>query len=148
MLSFKGDTGPYLQYAHVRLSSIERENGPELLPVPAPSPLKKELLVEPPPCNIAFLLGSYPDVAKTALKTHEPSGLWDRDIRVQAVAHDLERVGASDCQERGGRGESEGAHGTVPHRARRAWGRAPRAEHPATRADVRVRRFRVRHPRQ
>ena len=102
MLSFKGDTGPYLQYAHAHLSSIEHKN-PELLPVPAPSQLKTELLVELPPCKIAFLLGSYPDVAGMALKTRELSGLWDRDIRVQAVAHDLERVGASDRPGRGGR---------------------------------------------
>ncbi|KAI0687524.1 arginyl-tRNA synthetase [Earliella scabrosa] len=74
MLSFEGDTGPYLQYAHVRLSSIERKN-PELLPLPAPSQLATELLVEPPAREIAFLLGSYPDVVKTALKTHEPSGI-------------------------------------------------------------------------
>ena len=74
MLSFEGDTGPYLQYAHVRLSSIERKN-PELLPLPAPSQLATELLVEPSAREIAFLLGSYPDVVKTALKTHEPSGI-------------------------------------------------------------------------
>ncbi|EJF58388.1 arginyl-tRNA synthetase [Dichomitus squalens LYAD-421 SS1] len=74
MLSFEGDTGPYLQYAHVRLSSIERKN-PELLPLPAPSQLKTELLVEPQAREITFLLGSYPDVVKTALKTHEPSGI-------------------------------------------------------------------------
>ena len=36
MLSFEGDTGPYLQYAHVRLASIERKN-PELLPLPQPA---------------------------------------------------------------------------------------------------------------
>ena len=74
MLSFEGDTGPYLQYAHVRLSSIERKN-PELLPLPAPAQLKTELLVEPQAREIAFLLGQYPDVVKTALKTHEPSGI-------------------------------------------------------------------------
>ena len=74
MLSFEGDTGPYLQYAHVRLSSIERKN-PELLPLPAPAQLKTELLVEPQAREIAFLLGSYPDAVKTALKTHEPSGI-------------------------------------------------------------------------
>ncbi|KAI0330747.1 arginyl-tRNA synthetase [Cubamyces sp. BRFM 1775] len=74
MLSFEGDTGPYLQYAHVRLSSIERKN-PELLPLPAPSQLKTDLLVEPQAREIAFLLGTYPDVVKTALKTHEPSGI-------------------------------------------------------------------------
>ena len=74
MLSFEGDTGPYLQYAHVRLSSIERKN-PDLLPLPAPSQLKTELLVEPQAREIVFLLGSYPDVVKTTLKTHEPSGI-------------------------------------------------------------------------
>ena len=74
MLSFEGDTGPYLQYAHVRLSSIERKN-PELLPLPSPANLKTELLVEQSAREIAFLLGSYPDVVKTALKTHEPSGI-------------------------------------------------------------------------
>ncbi|PIL23042.1 hypothetical protein GSI_14349 [Ganoderma sinense ZZ0214-1] len=74
MLSFEGDTGPYLQYAHVRLSSIERKN-PELLPLPSPANLKTELLVEPSAREIVFLLGSYPDVVKTALKTHEPSGI-------------------------------------------------------------------------
>ncbi|KAF8452854.1 hypothetical protein L210DRAFT_3519762, partial [Boletus edulis BED1] len=58
MLFFKGDTGPYLQYAHVRLTSMERKN-PELLPLP----------------DIAMLLRSYPVVVKTALKTHEPSGV-------------------------------------------------------------------------
>ncbi|KAH9848770.1 arginyl-tRNA synthetase [Lenzites betulinus] len=74
MLSFEGDTGPYLQYAHVRLSSIERKN-PDLLPLPAPSQLKTELITEPSAREIIFLLGTYPDVVKTALKTHEPSGI-------------------------------------------------------------------------
>ena len=53
MLSFEGDTGPYLQYAHVRLASIERKN-PELLPLPAPAQLKTELLTEPQAREIAF----------------------------------------------------------------------------------------------
>ncbi|KAH8082824.1 arginyl-tRNA synthetase [Cristinia sonorae] len=74
MLSFEGDTGPYLQYAHVRLSSISRKN-PELLPLPSPSQIDTSLLTEPSAREIAFLLGSYPDVVKTALKTHEPSGV-------------------------------------------------------------------------
>ncbi|TFK22903.1 arginyl-tRNA synthetase [Coprinopsis marcescibilis] len=78
MLSFEGDTGPYLQYAHVRLASLERKN-PHLLPLAPPSELKLELLAAPHTSSqardIAFLLGSYPDVVKTALKTHEPSGV-------------------------------------------------------------------------
>ena len=73
MLSFEGDTGPHLQYAHVHLSSIEPKN-PELLPLLAPSQLKTARLAEPLACEIPFLLGSYHDVVKTALKTHEPSG--------------------------------------------------------------------------
>ena len=78
MLSFEGDTGPYLQYAHVRLASLERKN-PHLLPIPSPAELKLDLLTSPhtpqQARDIAFLLGSYPDVVKTALKTHEPSGV-------------------------------------------------------------------------
>jgi len=74
MLSFEGDTGPYLQYAHVRVCSITRKN-PELLPLPPPSEIKTELLTESSTRDIVFLLGSYPDVVKTALRTHEPSGV-------------------------------------------------------------------------
>lgn len=72
MLSFEGDTGPYLQYAHVRVSSIERKN-PELLPLPSPSSINTDLLTEPSARDIAFLLGSYPDIVRTAIKNHEPS---------------------------------------------------------------------------
>jgi len=71
MLSFEGDTGPYLQYAHVRLTSMERKN-PELLPLPPPSQIDTSSLAESGHArDIAILLGSYPDVVKTALKTHE-----------------------------------------------------------------------------
>ncbi|KAF9522777.1 hypothetical protein CPB83DRAFT_863959 [Crepidotus variabilis] len=75
MKSFEGDTGPYLQYAHVRLASIGRKN-PHLIPLPPPSQINTDLLAEYPHAReIAFLLGSYPDVVKVALKTHEPSGV-------------------------------------------------------------------------
>jgi arginyl-tRNA synthetase len=75
MKSFEGDTGPYLQYAHVRLASIERKN-PELVPLPTPSSIDIATLTQSQAArDICFLLGSYPDVVKTALKTHEPSGV-------------------------------------------------------------------------
>ena len=75
MLSFEGDTGPYLQYAHVRLSSISRKN-PNLLPLPAPCEIDISTLTTSAQAReIVFLLGTYPDVVKTALKTHEPSGV-------------------------------------------------------------------------
>jgi arginyl-tRNA synthetase len=75
MKSFEGDTGPYLQYAHVRLASIERKN-PEILPLPAPAQIDTSSLCESAAAReIAFLLGTYPDVVKVALRTHEPSGV-------------------------------------------------------------------------
>jgi arginyl-tRNA synthetase len=74
MLSFEGDTGPYIQYAHVRLSSIERKN-PQLLPLPPPPWINTALLTEPQARDIIFHLGSYPDVVRTALRTREPSGV-------------------------------------------------------------------------
>lgn len=78
MLSIEGDTGPYLQYAHVRLASIARNNL-ELLPFPSPPP--QHIVTHPHLTSsshareLAFLLGAYPDVVKTAIKTHEPSGI-------------------------------------------------------------------------
>ncbi|EJD39929.1 arginyl-tRNA synthetase [Auricularia subglabra TFB-10046 SS5] len=74
MTRFEGDTGPYLQYAHVRAASIERKN-PELMPLPPRAEIQTELLVEPHAREVVFLLGTYPDVVKTALRTQEPSGV-------------------------------------------------------------------------
>lgn len=74
MTSFEGDTGPYLQYAHVRLSSIERKN-PELSPLPPLSTIDLSLLDEPKARDIIFHLGAYPDAVRVALKTREPSGI-------------------------------------------------------------------------
>ena len=75
MLSFEGDAGPYLQYTHVRLASIGRNN-PHLLPLPPASQIATHTLAHYPHAReIAFLLGTYPDVVKAALKTHESSGV-------------------------------------------------------------------------
>ncbi|KAH9952624.1 hypothetical protein BC827DRAFT_1274374 [Russula dissimulans] len=75
MTSFESDTGTYIQYAHVRLSSLTRKN-PELLPLPALEEIAAETLAEQPAAReIAFLLVTYLDVVRTALRTHEPSGV-------------------------------------------------------------------------
>ncbi|KAH7345303.1 arginyl-tRNA synthetase [Rhizoctonia solani] len=74
MTSFEGDTGPYLQYAHVRLSSISRKN-PELLPLPAAEKIQTDLLAEPQAREMVFLLASYPDVVRLACEKNEPSGV-------------------------------------------------------------------------
>lgn len=70
MLSFEGDTGPYLQYAHSRLSSVKRKANID------EEKLKNanfELLTEPSAANLVRTLAQYPDVIKRALKTQEPS---------------------------------------------------------------------------
>jgi len=75
VLSFEGNTGPYLQYAHTRLASIGRKN-PHLLPLPPASKIDTHTLSQYPRAReIVFLLGTYPEVLDVALKTHEPSGV-------------------------------------------------------------------------
>ncbi|SCU98445.1 LAFA_0G17964g1_1 [Lachancea sp. 'fantastica'] len=71
MTSFEGDTGPYLQYAHSRLRSVERNA----------SEITKEnclnadfsLLKEPVAVILIRLLSQYPDVLRNAAKTNEPA---------------------------------------------------------------------------
>ncbi|KAF7330391.1 Arginyl-tRNA synthetase [Mycena venus] len=82
MKSFEGDTGPYLQYAHVRMSSLSRKN-PHLLPLPPPSQIDTtSLAMSSHAREIVFLLGTYPDVVKVALKTQEPSGVVTYAMRL------------------------------------------------------------------
>ena len=70
--------GPYLQYAHVRLSSVERKNAPVLvLPPPAEraAAINTALLVEPSARAIVALLATYPDVVKAAFVSLEPAAI-------------------------------------------------------------------------
>ncbi|KAI5309227.1 hypothetical protein KEM55_003755, partial [Ascosphaera atra] len=70
MTSFEGDTGPYLQYAHARLCSMQRKSGL------ASSDLvdaNLSLLTEPHAVNLVRLLAQWPDVVFNASKTLEPS---------------------------------------------------------------------------
>lgn len=75
MTSFEGDTGAYLQYAHVRLCSIERKVAPAVVVPSDISHINFDLLTEPKAREIVVLLGTYPDVVRTALKTYEPSNI-------------------------------------------------------------------------
>lgn len=70
MTSFEGDTGPYLQYAHARVCSIERKAA-----VPAAELEKADLslLSEEHAVKLARVLGQYPDVVQNTLKTLEPT---------------------------------------------------------------------------
>lgn len=70
MTSFEGDTGPYLQYAHTRLSSIKRRadvTDEEL------ANADLSLLTEPHAVNVVRLLAQWPDVAQNTLRTLEPT---------------------------------------------------------------------------
>ena len=70
MTSFEGDTGPYLQYAHARVCSIERRAG---LSAADLASADTSLLNEPHAVNIVRLLAQWPDVMQNTLKTLEPT---------------------------------------------------------------------------
>ena len=69
ILSFEGDTGPYIQYAHVRLSSILRKAGS----VPAPDALRWELLCEPETEAVLSTLSQFGERVDQAVEAMEPS---------------------------------------------------------------------------
>ena len=86
MTSFKSDTGPYLQYTHLRLTSLTRKNR-ELLSLPPPEQIAAEILAEQPAAReIAFLLGTYLDVVRTRAER-------GRNVCIPPLARHLERVG-------------------------------------------------------
>ncbi|KAJ2557834.1 arginyl-tRNA synthetase [Coemansia sp. RSA 1933] len=66
ILNFKGDTGPYLQYTHARLYSLERNCGPVNLDADA------SLLTEESARKVVTLLSHYPAILATAMQTLEP----------------------------------------------------------------------------
>ncbi|KAG0123918.1 hypothetical protein HOY82DRAFT_211502 [Tuber indicum] len=70
MTSFEGDTGPYLQYAHSRLCSIQRKSG---IPIQELLNADFSLLKEDHAINLIRCLAQYPDVLQNTLKTLEPT---------------------------------------------------------------------------
>lgn len=70
MTAFEGDTGPYLQYAHARLCSIERKADCDVSKLASAD---LSLLTESHATNLVRVLSQYPDVVLNALKTHEPA---------------------------------------------------------------------------
>lgn len=70
MTSFEGDTGPYLQYAHARLCSIERKSEVDLSKLLSANFL---LLKEPHACELVRLLAQWPDIVLNTVKTLEPA---------------------------------------------------------------------------
>lgn len=69
MYSFEGDTGPYLQYAHARISSIIRKAN---IPVEQLVTADLSLLEEKHAVNLVRSLAQWPDVFLNTYKTREP----------------------------------------------------------------------------
>lgn len=67
MCSFEGDTGPYLQYAHARLCSIERNSG-----IPINPDADITLLAEPEASELLNMVAQYPDLVKALMLSLEP----------------------------------------------------------------------------
>jgi arginyl-tRNA synthetase len=72
MISFKGNAGPYLQYAYARVGSIFRKGALE--PAEASGPL---LLVAPEELALAKQLARFGDVVHDAAETCEPHRVCD-----------------------------------------------------------------------
>lgn len=72
--SFEGDFGPFIQYSHVRLCSVERRN-PNIVVPDSVEGIDVSVLSEPKIHDILYHLAQYPDVIKTALKFSEPSAI-------------------------------------------------------------------------
>ncbi|CAN8105429.1 unnamed protein product [Discula destructiva] len=77
MMSFEGDTGPYLQYCHARLSSILRKVGvtaADLKQYIMENPNALDIDADKEHCiNLLRLIAQYPDVTAMAFRNHEPS---------------------------------------------------------------------------
>ena len=69
ILSFEGDTGPYIQYAHVRLSSILRKAGA----LPSSASARWELLSEPETEAVLATLSQFGERVDQAVEAMEPS---------------------------------------------------------------------------
>ncbi len=67
-LNFDGRTGPYLQYTHARLCSLERKDVGEM-----PTPPNLNLLTDQREFSICKLIGRFPIIIKSALSENEPS---------------------------------------------------------------------------
>ncbi|OCF75731.1 arginine-tRNA ligase [Kwoniella mangroviensis CBS 8886] len=72
--SFEGDFGPFIQYSHVRLCSVQRKNPNVPVPVSV-NEIDISLLNEPKINDIMYHLATYPQTVKNAYNSSEPSQL-------------------------------------------------------------------------
>ncbi|KAJ3093598.1 hypothetical protein HK100_006533 [Physocladia obscura] len=88
MLAFEGDTGPYLQYAHTRLCSIERKADFEVGPH-----VNVSVLTEPVAAALVDCIAMYPDVVREAGVQLEPCTIVSYAFRLShAVSNCVEAL--------------------------------------------------------
>ena len=73
MLSFEGDTGPYMQYAHSRLCSVQRKSGIDEDEVRGEGAVDLSILVEPAALELVRLLMLWPETVRSAYRVQEAS---------------------------------------------------------------------------
>ncbi|CEI95983.1 hypothetical protein RMCBS344292_10155 [Rhizopus microsporus] len=81
MCTFEGDTGPYIQYAHARLYSIERRSGIEIN-----HNADLSLLTEPQAIDLIRTVSQYPDLVKSLLNGYEPCNVVTYAFK---LSHDI-----------------------------------------------------------
>lgn len=81
MLSFEGDTGPYLQFAHARLCSIERLAEFKVTPESV-SGVDLTILTEPQALAVMDLIVMFPDIIRDISDSLEPCQLVNYSLRL------------------------------------------------------------------
>ncbi|RCI06644.1 hypothetical protein CU098_012197 [Rhizopus stolonifer] len=81
MCSFEGDTGPYIQYAHARLFSVERRSGIEVN-----HNADLSLLTESQATDLIRTISQYPDLVKSLLNGYEPCNVVTYAFK---LSHDI-----------------------------------------------------------
>lgn len=86
MTSFEGDTGPYLQYCHARLSSISRKAKLAGIGSSTDGDIDYFYLEDDHSAGLLRIIGQYPDVVGTGFQNLEPSTILTYLFR---LAHQL-----------------------------------------------------------
>ena len=82
MFSFEGDTGPYLQYAHARMCSIERQAERFNITPERAAQLDYSVLVEPEAAKVLDLIGSFPSTILEVVDSLEPCQLVNYALKL------------------------------------------------------------------
>lgn len=83
ILSFEGDTGPYIMYAHVRLAGILRK----VSVLPDPAKARWELLCEPQTEDVLSLLTQFGERVDAAVEGNEPSVVAQYALELAEKVH-------------------------------------------------------------